>query len=52
MYFGAEGDDVETSRSPVLLAFFTVGAGLMLVGVVTTFGVEGAAASAAAMLVN
>ncbi len=52
MYFGSEGDDVETSRSPVLLAFFTVGAALMLVGVITTFGLEGAAASAAAMLVN
>jgi len=52
MYFGADADDVETSRSPVLLAFFTAGAALMLIGVITTFGVEGAAAAAAAMLVR
>ena len=52
MYFGADADDVETSRSPVLLAFFTAGAALMLIGVMTTFGVEGAAAAAAAMLVR
>lgn len=52
MYFGADADDVETSHSPVLLAFFTAGAALMLIGVITTFGVEGAAAAAAAMLVR
>ena len=52
MYFGAETEEVETNRSPVLLAFFTAGAAVMLIGVVTTFGVEGAAASAAAMLVH
>ena len=52
MYFGSETEEVETNRSPVLLAFFTAGAALMLIGVVTTFGVEGAAASAAAMLVH
>ena len=52
MYFGEEVEGVETNRSPVLMAFFVVGAGLMVVGTLTTLGVEGAAEAAAAMLVK
>ena len=52
MYFGEEVEGVETNRSPVLLAFFVVGAGLMVVGTLTTLGVEGAAEAAAATLVK
>ena len=52
MYFGEEVEAVETNRSPVLLAFFVVGAGLMVVGTLTTLGVEGAAEAAAATLVK
>lgn len=52
MYFGEDGEEVDTNRSPVLMAFFVLGAGAMVLGTVTTFGLEGAAASAAAMLVH
>jgi NADH-quinone oxidoreductase subunit N len=52
MYFGEEVEGVETNRSPVLLSFFVVGAGLMVVGTLTTLGVEGAAEAAAATLVK
>ena len=53
MYFGAENEDpIETSASPVLWVALMGSAALMLIGVVYQFGIEGAAAAAAATLVN
>lgn len=53
MYFGAENDQpVETPGTPVLWGALMASAALMLVGVFYQFGVEGAAAAAAATLVN
>ncbi|MBL3703089.1 NADH-quinone oxidoreductase subunit NuoN [Sulfitobacter sp. BDSS02] len=52
MYFGEEGSELETNRSPVLWVFLMASAVIMLLGVVNMFGVEGAAAAAAATLVN
>jgi len=52
MYFGQEGDEMDTHSSPVLWVFLTASAAVMLLGIVNMFGVEGAAAAAAATLVN
>jgi NADH-quinone oxidoreductase subunit N len=53
MYFGEERDDaLDSSRSPVLWGMLMASAVIMVVGVVNLFGIEGAAAAAAATLVN
>jgi len=52
MYFGEEGEDLESNGSPVLWGFLMASAVVMLVGIVNMFGVEGAAQAAAATLVN
>src|SRR6056297_109940 len=52
MYFGEEGEPLETSRSPVQWSFLMVSAALMLLGIINMFGVEGMAQAAAATLVN
>ena len=52
MYFGEEGEELESNRSPVLGGFLMASAVVMLVGIVNMFGVEGAAQAAAATLVN
>ncbi len=52
MYFGEETGDVETNGSPILSVALTVSAALMLVGLVYQFGIDSAAASAAATLVK
>ncbi|MEX0320352.1 MAG: NADH-quinone oxidoreductase subunit NuoN [Ruegeria sp.] len=53
MYFGEENEDpIETRSSPVLWGALMGSAALMLIGVFYQFGVEGAAAAAAATLVN
>ena len=52
MYFGDEGEELDGGKSPVLWAFLMASAGAMLFGVVNLFGIEGAAAAAAATLVN
>ncbi|WP_425046175.1 NADH-quinone oxidoreductase subunit NuoN [Primorskyibacter sp. S87] len=53
MYFGEEqGDELETRGSPVLVGALMASAGLMVVGLFYQFGVENAAAAAAATLVN
>ncbi|OSQ52057.1 NADH-quinone oxidoreductase subunit NuoN [Marivita geojedonensis] len=53
MYFGQERDDaLDKSRSPVLWGMLMASAIIMVVGVVNLFGIEGAAAAAAATLVN
>jgi NADH-quinone oxidoreductase subunit N len=53
MYFGEEREDqLDTNRSPVLWVLLMGAAAVMLLGIVNMFGVEGAAASAAAALVN
>ena len=52
MYFGSEGEELETHGSPVLWGFLMASAAVMVLGIVNMFGVEGAAAAAAATLVN
>ena len=52
MYFGDEGEELETNASPVLWGFLMASAAVMLLGIINMFGVEGAAAAAAATLVN
>jgi len=52
MYFGEEGDGLETGKSPVLWGFLMASATLMLVGIINMFGVESIAQAAAATLVN
>jgi len=52
MYFGEEGEGVETGRSPVQWAFLMGSAAVMLVGIINMFGVEAMAQAAAATLVN
>ncbi|EKE45168.1 NADH-quinone oxidoreductase chain N [Oceaniovalibus guishaninsula JLT2003] len=52
MYFGVETDALDGGRSPVLWGLLMVSAGAMVLGVVNLFGIEGAAAVAAATLVN
>lgn len=52
MYFGEEGEGLETYRSPVLWGMLMVSAAVMLVGIINMFGVESMAQAAAATLVN
>ena len=52
MYFGEEGQELETNSSPVLWGFLMASALVMVFGIINLFGVEGAAATAAATLVN
>ncbi|MFK7751992.1 MAG: NADH-quinone oxidoreductase subunit NuoN [Sedimentitalea sp.] len=52
MYFGEEGEELETGGSPVLFGALMISAVAMVLGIVNMFGVEGAAAAAAASLVN
>lgn len=52
MYFGEEGEALETNSTPVLWGALMVSAAVMLLGIVNMFGVEAAAAAAAATLVN
>ncbi len=52
MYFGEAGEGVETPMSPVAWAALVGAAAVMILGVVNLFGVESAAATAAAALVN
>jgi NADH-quinone oxidoreductase subunit N len=52
MYFGEEGDELDRNSSPVLWGFLMASAAVMVLGIINMFGVEGAAAAAAATLVN
>ncbi len=52
MYFADEGEELDRNSSPVLWLVLMASAVVMLVGVINMFGVEGAAAAAAATLVN
>lgn len=52
MYFGDEGEALDSGSTPVLWGFLMASAAVMLLGIVNMFGVEGAAAAAAATLVN
>ncbi len=52
MYFGEEGDGVDTNGSPILWGMLMASAVIMVVGVINLFGIEPSAAAAAATLVN
>lgn len=53
MYFGEDrGDTLDGGRSPVLSGFLMASAAVMLLGIINMFGVNDAAAVAAAALVN
>ncbi len=52
MFFGPEGQSLETTRSPVLWGMLVASALIMVVGVVNLFGIEGPAAMAAQTLVE
>ena len=52
MYFGDEADALDRGSNPVLWGFLVVSAAIMVLGVINLFGVEGAAAAAAASLVD
>ncbi|MEM7719920.1 MAG: NADH-quinone oxidoreductase subunit NuoN [Pseudomonadota bacterium] len=52
MYFGTSESELDTGGSGVLWGFLVASAAAMVLGVVNLFGVEGAAAAAAATLVN
>jgi NADH-quinone oxidoreductase subunit N len=53
MYFGDESQEgVDTGGSPVLWGFLVASAAIMVLGIANMFGVEAAAAAAAATLVN
>ncbi len=50
MYFGEEGDKLDTPRSPVQQVMLMASAAIMLLGIVNFFGVDSAAQAAAAAL--
>ena len=52
MYFGEEGEDLDRSTSPVLWVFLMGSAAVMVFGIINMFGVDSAAAAAAAALVH
>jgi NADH-quinone oxidoreductase subunit N len=52
MYFGEEGEPLDRNSSPVLWGLLTVSALIMVFGIINMFGVETAAAAAAATLVR
>ena len=53
MYFGDESEEgIDEGGSPILTGFLLASAAIMVLGIANMFGVEAAAASAAATLVN
>jgi NADH-quinone oxidoreductase subunit N len=52
MYFADAEDSLQTPMSPAAWVMLMVSAGAMVLGVINLFGIEGAAAAAAAALVN
>ncbi len=52
MYFGDEGEGVQSAMSPVAWVCLMASAGIMVLGVINLFGVGGAAMAAASALVN
>ena len=52
MYFGEEGEQLDSKMNPVLWTLLMGSAAVMLFGVVNLFGIEPIAAAAAATLVN
>jgi len=52
MYFGDESEPLDSSSTPVLWGLLMVSAAAMVIGVINLFGIETAAAAAAATLVN
>lgn len=52
MYFGAEESELDKGGSGILWGFLVASAAAMVLGVINLFGVEAAAAAAAATLVN
>ena len=52
MYFGEEGEGVETRMQPVQLGLLVASALVMVLGALSLFGLEGAAQAAAAALVQ
>ncbi|WP_204114793.1 NADH-quinone oxidoreductase subunit NuoN [Shimia biformata] len=52
MYFGEEGEGLDSVKRPVLSVLLALSAAIMLVGVVNLFGIESIAQAAAATLVN
>jgi len=52
MYFGEEGEQLDSKMNPVLWTMLMGSAAMMLLGVVNLFGIEPMAAAAAATLVN
>jgi NADH-quinone oxidoreductase subunit N len=52
MYFGEEGEGLDGRMAGTQWAVLLASAAVMLIGVVNLFGIEGAAAAAAATLVN
>ena len=52
MYFGDEGEGVQTPMSPAAWAALMGSAAIMVLGAINLFGIEGPAAAAAAALVN
>ncbi|KKM27041.1 hypothetical protein LCGC14_1578680, partial [marine sediment metagenome] len=52
MYFGTEGEVLDSGTPRMLWGFLMVSAAAMVIGVINLFGIEGAAAAAAATLVN
>jgi NADH-quinone oxidoreductase subunit N len=52
MYFGAEGDALDGRMVPVQWLLLMGSALVMVLGVVNLFGIEGAAAAAAEILVR
>ncbi len=52
MYFGEEGQTIDTGMEPVAWGMMVASAAIMVLGVANLFGVDGAAAAAAQALVN
>ncbi|WP_428928628.1 NADH-quinone oxidoreductase subunit NuoN [Marinibacterium sp. SX1] len=53
MYFGSDtGEELDRTEAPILSVFLAASAAAMLLGIVNLFGIEGAAAAAAATLVH
>ncbi len=52
MYFGKEDEGLDAGGSPLLSGFLVASAAAMVIGVINLFGIENAAAAAAATLVN
>lgn len=52
MFFGTEGEALDKNNSPVLMGFLMASVAILLIGTISMFGVDGAAAAAAATLVH